>query len=57
MLTAYSIERCGGVFDSIDDVIPEQERAEFMAAYKKAAGFAKDKLNSAERTIPQGAKL
>ena len=50
-------ERCGGVFDHIDDVIPEQERAEFMAAYKRAAGFAKDKLNSAERTIPQGAKL
>ena len=33
-------ERCGGTFDNIDDVIPPQERAEFMAGYKAAAGFA-----------------
>ena len=26
-------ERCGGTFDNIDDVIPPQERAEFMAGY------------------------
>ena len=50
-------EPCGGVFDHIDDVIPEVERIEFMAAYQKAAGFAKDKLNGAERTIPEGARL
>ena len=50
-------ERCGGVFDHIDDVIPEVERIEFMAAYQTAAGFARDKLNSAERTIPEGARI
>lgn len=49
-------ERCGGVFDSIDDVIPEAERREFMAKYKAAAGFAMDKLNSAAPTIPSGAR-
>ena len=49
-------ERCGGVFDSIDDVIPEAERREFMAKYKAAAGFAMDKLNSAAPTIPCGAR-
>jgi 2-polyprenyl-6-methoxyphenol hydroxylase-like FAD-dependent oxidoreductase len=50
-------ERCGGTFDNIDDVIPPQERAEFMAGYKKAAGFAIDTLNRAERTIKAGAKV
>jgi len=50
-------ERCGGVFDDIDDVIPAQERIEFMAAYQSAAGFAKDKLNRSDRTIPVGARL
>ena len=47
-------ERCGGTFDNIDDVIPPKERAEFMAGYKAAAGFAIETLNKAERTI-QGA--
>lgn len=50
-------ERCGGEFDNIDDVIPAQERAEFMAKYKAAAGFAIEKLNNAPRTIPEGAKV
>ena len=31
-------ERCGGTFDNIDDVIPPNERSEFMAGYKAAAG-------------------
>ena len=48
-------ERCGGTFDNIDDVIPAQERAEFMAGYKAAAGFAIETLNKAPRTIPNGA--
>ena len=47
-------ERCGGEFDNIDDVVPLQERTEFMAQYKKAAGFAIDMLNSAAPTIPPG---
>ncbi len=48
-------ERCGGTFDNIDDVIPPQERADFMAGYKAAAGFAIEKLNKAAPTIRQGA--
>ncbi|MFC3100120.1 flavin-dependent oxidoreductase [Altererythrobacter lauratis] len=50
-------ERCGGVFDHIDDVIPAAERAAFMLAYQKAAGFAREELNNAPRTIPAGAKV
>ncbi len=44
-------ERCGGVFDDIDDVIPRSEVEEFMANYKSAAGFAVETLNSAPPTI------
>jgi hypothetical protein len=40
-------ERCGGVFDNIDDVIPAAERNAFMARYKAAAGFAIETLNAA----------
>ncbi|MAW86564.1 MAG: flavin-dependent oxidoreductase [Phyllobacteriaceae bacterium] len=49
-------ERCGGEFDDIDDVIPAAERAEFMAKYKAAAGFAIEKLNSSGPTIAPGAR-
>lgn len=49
-------ERCGGTFDNIDDVIAPQERAEFMAGYKAAAGFAIDQLNKAAPTIAPGAQ-
>ena len=49
-------ERCGGTFENIDDVIPPKERAEFMAGYKAAAGFAIETLNKAPRTIPNGAR-
>ncbi len=49
-------ERCGGQFDNIDDVISPEERAEFMAGYKAAAGFAIENLNAAPPTIPAGAK-
>jgi 5-methylphenazine-1-carboxylate 1-monooxygenase len=48
-------ERCGGTFDNIDDVIPPEERAEFMAGYKKAAGLAIETLNKAPSTIPNDA--
>jgi 5-methylphenazine-1-carboxylate 1-monooxygenase len=47
-------DRCGGVFDDIDDVIPAAERDEFMSRYKAAAGFAKDKLNQAPPIIAPG---
>lgn len=50
-------DRCGGVFDNIDDVIPKAERDEFMLRYKTAAGFAAEKLNAAAPTIPAGAKV
>ena len=50
-------ERCGGTFDNIDDVIPLQERTEFMAGYKAAAGFAIESLNKAPRTIAEGARV
>ena len=48
-------ERCGGVFENIDDVISAAERNDFMAKYKSAAGFAIEQLNAAEPTIAPGA--
>jgi hypothetical protein len=50
-------ERCGGVFDDIEDVIPADERQEFMARYKAAAGFAKEALNAAPSTIAKGSTV
>jgi 2-polyprenyl-6-methoxyphenol hydroxylase-like FAD-dependent oxidoreductase len=50
-------DRCGSVFDNIDDVIPKAERDEFMLRYKTAAGFAAEKLNAAAPTIPPGASV
>lgn len=50
-------ERCGGTFDNIDDVIPPEERAAFMAGYKAAAGLAVENLNTAVPTIPHGARF
>lgn len=49
-------ERCGGVFDDIDRVIPAAEREPFMARYKAAAGFAMDALNAAPPTIAPRAR-
>jgi 2-polyprenyl-6-methoxyphenol hydroxylase-like FAD-dependent oxidoreductase len=50
-------ERCGGVFDDIDAVIPPAERDAFMSRYKAAAGFAKEALNSAPPIIAPGARV
>jgi 2-polyprenyl-6-methoxyphenol hydroxylase-like FAD-dependent oxidoreductase len=50
-------ERCGGVFDDIEAVLPDAERREFMARYKQSAGFAMEQLNGAEPTIPAGATV
>ena len=50
-------ERCGGVFDDIDDVIPAKEREEFMSRYRSAAGFARERLNTAPPIIAPGAKV
>jgi 2-polyprenyl-6-methoxyphenol hydroxylase-like FAD-dependent oxidoreductase len=50
-------ERCGGVFDDIDAVIPPKEREDFMSRYRIAAGFEKDRLNAAPPIIAPGAKV
>lgn len=50
-------ERCGGQFDNIDDVIPADERNQFMLAYQQAAGFARDELNARPGIIPAGARV
>lgn len=50
-------DRCGGQFDNIDDVIPAEERAQFMLAYQQAAGFARDELNARPGIIPAGAQV
>jgi 2-polyprenyl-6-methoxyphenol hydroxylase-like FAD-dependent oxidoreductase len=44
-------DRCGGHFTTINDVISQAERDEYMASYKKAAGFSRDLLNKAAPTI------
>jgi 2-polyprenyl-6-methoxyphenol hydroxylase-like FAD-dependent oxidoreductase len=45
-------DRCGGVFDDIEAVIPRAERDEFMRGYRAAAGFAMDKLNASPPILP-----
>ncbi|MGE0312350.1 MAG: flavin-dependent oxidoreductase [Lautropia sp.] len=50
-------ERCGGVFDDIDAVMPLAEREAFMARYKSAAGLAIEQLNAAPPTIAPGARI
>ena len=50
-------ERCGGVFDDIEQVIPAAERDAYMARYKAAAGFAIETLNAAPPTIARGARV
>jgi 2-polyprenyl-6-methoxyphenol hydroxylase-like FAD-dependent oxidoreductase len=50
-------ERCGGVFEDIDDVIPKAERDAFMQRYKEAAGFARDELNNSPPIIAPGARV
>lgn len=50
-------ERCGGVFDNIEDVVPLQERQDFMASYRAAAGLDKDALNAAAPIIAPGARV
>ena len=50
-------ERCGGVFDDIDAVIPAAEREAFMSRYRTAAGFAIETLNSSQPIIASGARV
>jgi 2-polyprenyl-6-methoxyphenol hydroxylase-like FAD-dependent oxidoreductase len=48
-------ERCGGVFDDIEDVMPRAERDEFMRGYRSAAGLAMEKLNASPPILAKGA--
>jgi 2-polyprenyl-6-methoxyphenol hydroxylase-like FAD-dependent oxidoreductase len=48
-------ERCGGVFDDIEKVMPRAERDEFMRGYRTAAGFAMEKLNASSPILAKGA--
>ena len=50
-------DRCGGVFDDIDQVVPAAEREAFMSRYKAAAGFAMETLNKAGPTLKPGATV
>lgn len=50
-------QRCGGVFDDVHAVISKDEIDEFMAGYKRAAGFAMQSLNEASHTITPGSKV
>ena len=50
-------ERCGGVFDDIDVVVPPGERDACMARYKAAAGLAIETLNAAAPTIQPGVQV
>lgn len=50
-------DRCGGVFDNIEDVLPRAERDEFMQRYRMAAGLAAERLNAASPLIPEGATV
>jgi len=50
-------DRCGAIFDDIEDVIPHAERAAFMAGYKSAAGFAMETLNAAPPIMEKGRKM
>ncbi len=50
-------DRCGGVFDDIENIIPAEERNQFMEKYKSAAGFAVKQLNAAAATIAPDARV
>jgi 2-polyprenyl-6-methoxyphenol hydroxylase-like FAD-dependent oxidoreductase len=50
-------ERCGGMFDNVDDVISAREREQFMSSYKAAAGFDMEALNAAPPIIAPGARV
>lgn len=44
-------ERCGGVFDKVEDILSAKEMAEMAAAYKNIAGFDRETLNNAPRIV------
>lgn len=50
-------DRCGGVFDRIEDVVPRGELAAHAERYKRIAGFNVEELNARPAYIPAGARL
>jgi 2-polyprenyl-6-methoxyphenol hydroxylase-like FAD-dependent oxidoreductase len=50
-------DRCGGVFERIEDVVPRSELAAHAEKYKKIAGFSIDALNARPDLIPAGARV
>ena len=46
-------DRCGGSFDSIDDVISQEELATHSAKYKKLAGIDPETLNMQPPLVPK----
>ncbi len=50
-------ERCGGVFERIEDVISYRELEEYAEKYKKTAGFSIAELNAVPRIVPEGARI
>lgn len=50
-------ERCGSVFEDIDDVMSKKEMDDFMRRYLQAAGYAMEALNSAPPIIAPGSRV
>lgn len=50
-------DRCGGVFERIEDVISRRELADHAEKYKKLAGLNIEALNARRPTIGAGARL
>ena len=46
-------DRCGGLFDNIDDVMSKSELSDFLASYKVHAGLAIEQLNYSKPIIRQ----
>lgn len=50
-------KRCGGDFESIEDVISREELAEHAATYKRIAGYGIAQTNESPPIVAQGARL
>ncbi len=50
-------DRCGGVFDDIEDVLPKAELAAHADRYKQLSGMTVEAVNDAPPIIPKGARL
>lgn len=50
-------DRCGGVFERIEDVVPRAELAAHADKYKRLAGFAIQELNDRPPLIPLDARV